>query len=143
MSATLLAATPLATPAAGTSTRTRWVGRALTGIAVLFLSMNITIGLLARPEAVEGTRALGFAPHLLLPIALLQLACLVTYLVPRSAVVGAVLWTGFLGGAVATHVRLEQPLLTHTLFPVYVAALLWGGLYLRDARVRALLGPAR
>jgi hypothetical protein len=61
------------------------------------------------------------------------------YLVPRTSLVGAVLWTGYLGGAIATHVRVGSPLLTHTLFPIYVAALVWGGLWLRDSRLRALL----
>jgi hypothetical protein len=61
------------------------------------------------------------------------------YLVPRTAVVGAVLWTGYLGGAIATHVRVGNPLLSHTLFPIYVAVLLWGGLYLRDSRVKSLI----
>ena len=69
---------------------------------------------------------------------MIQLACLVVYLVPRTAVLGAVLWTGYLGGAIATHVRVENPLFTHVLFPVYVAALLWGGLWLRVPALRAI-----
>jgi hypothetical protein len=69
--------------------------------------------------------------------------CLILYVIPRTAPLGAVLWTGYLGGAIATHLRLDNPLFSHTLFPIYVAALLWGGLYLRDARVRALVGAAR
>ena len=67
------------------------------------------------------------------------LVCLVLYLVPRTSVLGALLMTGYLGGAVATHVRISSPLLTHTLFPVYVALLLWGGLYFREPRLRALV----
>jgi hypothetical protein len=62
-------------------------------------------------------------------------------LVPRSAIVGAVLLTGFLGGAISTHLRVGDPLFSHTLFPTYVAVMLWGGLFLRDARVRALIAP--
>ncbi len=75
-------------------------------------------------------------------IGLVQVVCLVAYLVPRTSVFGAVLWTGYLGGAVATHVRVGSPLLSHTLFPVYVAVLLWAGLWLREPRLRALL-PVR
>lgn len=60
-------------------------------------------------------------------------------LVPRTSLLGAVLWTGYLGGAIATHVRVGSPLLTHTLFPIYVAALIWAGLWLRDSRLRAML----
>ncbi len=144
MSATLLASAPLAaTPAANTSARTRWAGRILTGIAVLFLTFDLGIKLVGAKEAVDGTVQLGWAPHHLPILAVIQIACLVLYLIPRTAPLGAVLWTGYLGGAIATHLRLDNPLFTHTLFPIYVAALIWGGLYLRDARVRALLRPAR
>ena len=151
MSATLLASTrlaaaPAASPAASPTAapaRARWAGRALTGVAVLFLTFDMTIKLVGAREAVDGTVQLGWAPHHLPILGVIQLACLVVYLVPRTAPLGAVLWTGYLGGAIATHLRLDNPLLTHVLFPVYVAALVWGGLYLRDPRVRALLRPAR
>ena len=144
MAATLLAPGSLApAPAAPRRNVARWAGRALSGLAAAFLGVNAAVGLLALPPAVEGTRQLGFDPALLLPFGLIQLACLLLYLVPRTAPLGAVLWTGWLGGAIATHVRLGNPLLTHTLFPLYVAAALWLGLWLRDPRVRAALGPAR
>ncbi len=134
---------PVPLPAVrGPADRRRWAGRLLSGAAAAFLGMNAAIGLLALPAAVEGTRQLGFDPGLLLPFGIVQVACLVLYVVPRTAPLGAVLWTGWLGGAIATHVRLGHPLLTHTLFPLYIAALLWGGLYLRDERVRAALRPA-
>ena len=120
--------------------RQRWTGRVLSGLAATFLGVNAAIGLLALPPAVEGMRQLGFSPAVLLPFALLQLAMLALYLVPRTAPLGAVLWTGWLGGAIATHVRLGHPMLTHALFPLYIAAPLWLGLWLRDPRVRAALG---
>ena len=75
-------------------------------------------------------------------LGIVQLVCLAFYLVPRTAVLGAVLWTGYLGGAVATHVRIGHPLFSHVLFPVYVAVLLWVGLWLRDERLRTVL-PVR
>ena len=144
MSATLLASAPLAaSPVADASARARWAGRVLTGIAVLFLAFDAVIKLVGVKAAVEGTVQLGYAPHHLPIIGLIEVACLVVYLVPRTAPLGAVLWTGYFGGAIATHLRLDNPLFTHVLFPIYVAALVWGGLYLRDARVRALLGAAR
>jgi hypothetical protein len=144
MSAALLASVPRATsPAAEASARARWAGRILSGIAVLFLTFDMGIKLLGVKEAVEGTVQLGFAPHHLPILGVIQLVCLVVYLTPRTAPLGAVLWTGYLGGAIAAQLRLDNPLFTHILFPIYVAALLWGGLYLRDARVRALLRPAR
>jgi hypothetical protein len=144
MSATLLASAPLAaSPIADASARARWAGRVLTGLAVLFLVFDATIKLVGVREAVEGTVQLGYAPHHLPIIGLIEIACLVVYLVPRTAPLGAVLWTGYFGGAIATHLRLDNPLFTHILFPTYVAALIWGGLYLRDERMRALLRPAR
>jgi hypothetical protein len=144
MSATLFDAAPLAAPSIpGTSTATRWASRILTGLAVLFLAFDTAIKLVGATSAVEGTVQLGFAPHHLLTIGLIEVGCLLLFVVPRTAVLGAVLWTGYFGGAIATHLRLDNPLLSHTLFPIYVAALVWGSLYLRDERVRALLRPAR
>src|SRR5215212_6662288 len=114
-------------------------GRVLSGIAVLFLLFD-AIGKLMRPVAViEGTTQLGWPVSVILPLGIIQAVCLIAYLYPRTAVLGAILWTGYLGGAVATHVRLGNPLFSHVLFPTYVAAFLWLGLWLRDRRVRALL----
>ena len=120
----------------------RNTGRLLSGLAVLFLSFDAAVKILALPAAVEGTTQLGYPATALTGIGVLQLLCLVAYVVPRTAVLGAVLWTGYLGGAVATHVRVASPLFSHTLFPIYVAALLWAGLWLRDRRVAALLARA-
>jgi hypothetical protein len=148
MSATLLdpaalAAAPAAAPTLPPAARARRVGHAVSGLAVAFLAFDTWMKFAAPPVALAGTAELGWQPHHMGALGVLSLACLALYLVPRTAVLGAVLWTGYLGGAVAAHLRLDHPLLSHTLFPVYVAALLWGGLYLRDARVRALVGPAR
>jgi hypothetical protein len=114
-------------------------GRVLSGIAVLFLTMDAAMKLFQVAPAVEGTVELGYQPNVLIWLGVLQAACLILYLIPRTAVFGAVLWTGYLGGAIATHVRIENPLFTHILFPIYVAMFLWGGLYLRDWRVRAMI----
>lgn len=114
-------------------------GRVLTAVAVLFLLFDIAIKLSGSAEAVKGTVALGWPASVIVPLGIVQLVCLILYLVPRTSFLGAVLWTGYLGGAVATHVRVGQPLFSHILFPVYVALVLWGGLWLRDRRVRALL----
>jgi membrane protein DedA with SNARE-associated domain len=121
------------------SRKALWAGRVLSGVAVLFLLFD-AIGKLLRPAAVtEGTVQLGWPVDVILTLGVLQVICLITYLIPRTAILGAILWTGYLGGAVATHVRIDNPLFSHILFPVYIAALLWGGLWLRDRRVRALL----
>ena len=144
MSATLLESSSLPAPTTTSSaTRTRWASRIVSGAAVLFLAVDAVGKFVAPPPVVDGTLQLGFARHHLPILGAIELACLVLYLVPRTAVLGAVLFTGYFGGAIATHLRLDNPLLSHTLFPTYVAALLWVGLYLRDARVRALVRPAR
>lgn len=117
-------------------------GRVLSGLAVAFLTMDASLKLLRVDAAIEGTGELGYPVSVVFPLGLLQLALLIVYLVPRTAPLGAVLWTGYLGGAIATHVRVGNPWLTHVLFPIYVAALLWGGLWLRDRRVRGLTGGA-
>ncbi|HEY9429331.1 MAG TPA: DoxX family protein [Gemmatimonadaceae bacterium] len=118
-----------------------WTGRVLSGIAILFLVFDTVIKLIARPEVAESMQQLGYPTELGFVIGVIELVCLVLYIIPGTSVLGAILFTGYLGGAIATHLRLENPLFTHILFPTYVAALLWGGLYLRDSRVRVLLQP--
>lgn len=137
------ATAPFSTLAPTRSRAQVWTGRGLSGFIGLFLAWDAAMKLIQHPMAVEGTVVLGYPPHTLLVIGVLEAVCLVLYAVPRTAVLGAVLWTGYLGGAIATHLRLENPLFTHTLFPIYVAAFLWGGLALRDARVLALLAAPR
>lgn len=116
-----------------------WAGRVLSGLGVAFMAMDATMKILRLPVAVEGTTVLGWPASVVQPLGVVQAVCLVAYLVPRTAVLGAVLWTGYLGGAVATHVRIGSPLFSHVLFPIYVALFFWGGLWLRDPKVRALL----
>ena len=111
-------------------------GRTLTAIISVLLAMDAGMKVFMLAPAVEGTAQMGFPPHIVFPLGLIQLVSLVLYLISRTSVLGAVLWTGYLGGAVATHVRLDNPLFTHTLSPVYVAIMLWGGLWLRDRRLR-------
>jgi DoxX-like family len=115
------------------------VGHVCTGLAASFLAFDIVLKVLRLGPAVEGTMALGYPADSVHWIGIIELVCLVLYLVPRTSVLGGLLLTGYLGGAIATHVRISSPLFTHTLFPVYVALLLWGGLYLREKRLRALV----
>lgn len=124
------------------SRRALWGGRFLSGFAVLFMLFDATIKVLKHPMAIEGTVQLGYPESVIPVLGIVQLACLVVYLIPRTSIVGAILWTGYLGGAIATHVRLSNPLFSHVLFPTYVAAMLWGGLWLRDARARAIFASA-
>ena len=115
------------------------VGRILSGIAIALLGLDCLIKLVRSPEAVEGTVQLGYRAGLVQPLGLVQLLCLIAYAIPRTSIVGAVLLTGYFGGAIATHVRMGNPLFTHILSPIYIAIIVWGGLYLRDRRVRALV----
>jgi hypothetical protein len=126
-------------PVGAPSKKALWTGRTLSGIAVLFLTFDAVGKVLQPPAVVEGTTQLGYPTSVILGLGIVQIVCLAAYLVPRTAVLGAILWTGYLGGAIATHVRVGNPLFSHVLFPTYVAALLWGGLWLREPRLRALL----
>ena len=125
------------------SSAARWAGRTLSGIPALFLAMDVGIKFANIPAVAEQSVRLGMDPGLAAPLGVILGACLTLYLVPRTAVLGAVLLTGYLGGAVAIHLRVSDPLLSHTLFPVFVGIFLWAGLYLRDERVRAAIGPKR
>jgi hypothetical protein len=111
-------------------------GRILTALPVLFLIFDASIKLGPIQAVSDAHARLGFPDVLAGMIGVLELACLTLYLVPATAVLGAVLLTAFLGGAVAIHLRIGDPLASHTLFPVYVGALFWAGLFLRDARLR-------
>ena len=117
----------------------RRTGAIMTGIAILFLLFDGAGKLLVVPQVVEGSLQLGYPESTVRVIGLILLTCVLLYAIPRTSVLGAILLTGFLGGAVATHLRVGSPLLTHTLFPIYLGALIWGGLLLREDRLRALI----
>lgn len=130
-------------PAATASNAQLWTGRVLGGLCVLFLVVDAAAKIARLDPVVQGTVELGYPDAVLVPLGLVLLASTVLYAIPGSALLGAILLTGYLGGAVATHVRVSHPLLTHTLFPVWLGAALWGALWLRDPRLRALLPVAR
>ena len=119
-----------------------WSGRVLSTLAVLFLTFDATLHLLRPPIVVEGAPKIGYTVGTIFVLGFVEVILLILYLIPRTAVLGAILWTGYLGGAVATHVRVGDPLFSHILFPTYIAALLWGGLWLREQRLRELI-PVR
>ena len=116
-----------------------WAGRILTGLAVAFLIFDSVIKFSASAAVSQAMNQLGFPVHLAPAIGALELVLLAIYLFPRTSVLGAILWTGYFGGAIVLHVRVGNPLFSHVLFPIYVALLLWGGLYLREDRLRQLL----
>ena len=120
------------------SAKQLWTGRILSTLAVLFLIFDTVIKLMQIQPVKESFVRLGYPTSIAVAIGALELACLALYLIPRTSVLGAVLLTGYLGGAVATHVRVGDPLLSHTFFPVYIGALVWVGLARRNLRVRTL-----
>lgn len=117
-----------------------WTSRVLAAAAVLLLLFDAAIKLAVIPPVVDAFAKLGIPVALAQGIGVLELFCVALFLFPATSALGAVLLTGFLGGAIAIHVRVGDPLLSHVLFPVYVGALLWTALFLRDARIRALVG---
>jgi hypothetical protein len=126
------------TQTAAVSKKRLWAGRILSGLLSLFLLADSVAKLVKPAPVVEGTIKLGYSESVILPLGIVLLACTIIYMIPRTAVLGAILLTGYLGGAVATHVRVGDPLFS-VLFPVIFGMLIWGGLYLRDDRLRALI----
>jgi hypothetical protein len=110
----------------------------VSSLPVAFLIFDSSIHLAKLGVVVEAFGRMGYPASLARPLGVLESVCLLLYMVPRTSILGAVLLTGFLGGAISTHVRIGDPLFSHVLFPVYVASLLWAGLFLRDDRVRRL-----
>ena len=115
-----------------------WTGRIMSGLPVLFLLFDGVMKLFKPEFVVKATVQLGYSESFIVPLGILLTVCTVLYLIPRTAVLGAILLTGYLGGAVNTHVRAGQGAF-EILFPVVLGALLWGGLVLRDDRLRTLL----
>lgn len=123
-----------------------WMGRILSGLAVLFLLFDGTIKFFMEklpPEALAAGATLQWPLELMPTVGTILLICTLIYSIPRTSLLGAILLTGYLGGAVASHLRVQNPLFSHTLFPIYIAILLWLGLYLRDKRVKLLWSENR
>jgi hypothetical protein len=125
-------------PPAVVSKGALWTGRVLSALAALFLLVDGAMKLVRSDFVVETTVKLGYPESVILPLGMVLLVCTLLYLVPSTSVLGAILLTGYLGGAVATHVRHEDTLF-EILFPIIFGALLWGGLVLRDTRLRSLV----
>ena len=115
-----------------------WTGRAMSGLVILFLLFDGAIKLIPLDVVITTSQELGIPAHLARTLGVLTLAGTLLYAWPRTAVLGAILLTGYLGGAIYVHVRAGSPMFSHTLFGVYLGLLLWGGLWLRDERLRSL-----
>src|SRR5699024_9995023 len=121
------------------SKTSRTIGWVLSIIVILFMLFDV-FGKFTQPDAVvQGTMNLGYPASSITLLGIILLICTILYAIPNTNLLGAVLMTGYLGGAVATHIRVSNPLFTHILFPVYLGILLWLGLYLRSVKLRNLL----
>jgi hypothetical protein len=123
---------------ATTSKAMLWTGRVMSFVPALFLLVGGAMNLTKPDFAVKGIGELGYPEHVVVRLGMVSLACSIVYLIPRTAVLGAILLTGYLGGAVASHVRMGQGPIEIG-FPVVFGSLLWGGLFLRDERLRTLV----
>ncbi len=121
------------------STTALWSGRVLSGLLIVFLLFDGAIKLIPIEVVTETSLQLGIPTHLARTLGVLTLAGTILYAFPRTSVLGAILLTGYFGGAIYVHVRADSPLFSHTLFGVYLGLIMWGGLWLRDAAVRALI----
>lgn len=121
-----------------TAKPTLWAGRVISALAILFLIFDCVVKVMEMPQAVEPTVRFGFAASFVRTLGIIELACLVLYIIPPTSVLGAILMTGYLGGALATQVRAGGDTFS-IVFPLIIGALVWGGLYLRNSQLRALV----
>ena len=128
-------------PVAGASSSRKrvWIGRVLSGLVVLFLIPDGIIKFIKPAPVVDAFAHLGWPLSLANVLGIVLLLCAAVYVLPRTSVLGAILLTGYLGGAVATHLRAGDPLFSHVLFPTYLGVVLWLGLYLREGRLRSVI----
>lgn len=122
-----------------TTTKRPWAGYIITGLVAAFLLMDAVIKFVMPAGAETAVLPLGYTLDQMIPVGIVLLVCTAVYLIPQTAVFGAILLTGYLGGAVATHFRVGSPLFSSTLFPIYMGILVWLGIYLREPRLRALV----
>ena len=126
---------------AALSSKAIWAGRIMSGVVILFLTVDGAIKLVPLAVVIDSMTPLGYPPSAGLArfLGILTLACTALYALPRTSVLSAILLTGYMGGAMATHLRIGSPLFTHVLFGLYLGLLVWGGLFLRDPLLRRLL----
>lgn len=122
-----------------TSKSTRWVSYILSAIVILFMLLDSIMKFVKPQQVIDGTLALGYGEEHIVILGILGLASTLLYAYPKTSILGAILLTAYFGGAVATHVRLNNPLFTHTLFTVYLGVFAWAGLWLRNSKLRSLI----
>ncbi len=121
------------------STKSIWAGRIISGLITAFMIFDAVVHLMRPAPVVEAFAKLNFPLRLAVPLGIVELFCILLYVIPSSSILGAILLTGYLGGAVAIQLPAGNSLFGEILFPVYMGVFLWGGIYLRDARLRALI----
>ena len=121
------------------SSKQLWAGRIISGLAILFLVFDGVTKVIKVPAVMQASAQLEYPVRLIPATGMVLLACTLVYAIPRTSVLGAILLTAYLGGAVATQFRVGNPFFFETLFPVYFSFLVWGGLFLRERRLRALI----
>ena len=132
---------PTIAETAPVSKTARWTGRILSGLVIVFMLFDGAVKLVPWPIVTETMEKIGYgsSENLARTLGVITVACTVLYAIPPTSIVGAILLTGYLGGAMASHVRIGSPLFTHTLFGLYLGLMVWGGLWLRDRDLRALI----
>jgi hypothetical protein len=121
----------------------QWTGWGMSGLMIAFLLFDSVSKLVLEQHVVEATTKIGYPLDVSRPLGFICLACTILYAIPRTSILGAILLTGYLGGAIASKVRIEDPMFSSVLFGLYFGILVWGGLYLRDERLRALIPLSR
>ena len=131
---TIAATEPVAKPA-------RWIGRVLSGLVIVFLVLDGAIKLVPWPVVTQAMDRIGYgsSESLARSLGIITVICTMLYAIPATSILGAILLTGYLGGAMASHLRIGDPLFSHTLFGFYLGLMVWGGLWLRDGSLRALI----
>jgi len=116
-----------------------WTGRVVSGLMAALLTFDAALKFTKPAQVIDAFNMLAIPRTLIVPIAVILLVCVPLYVLPPTSILGAILLTGYLGGAVCTHLRHQDPLFSHVLFPAYVGTLVWLGLFLREPRLRALV----
>ncbi len=121
------------------SKTTFWISWCMSGLVILFMLMDSIFKFIQPQEVIDGTLELGYEQHHIIILGALGLISTILHIIPRTTMIGAILLTAYFGGAVATQIRLDNPLFSHILFTVYFGLFMWGGLWLRNPEIRTLI----
>ena len=128
-----------AVPSSSLSKKSLWAGRIITGLVAAFLVFDAVIHIMKPATVMEAFAKLNFPIRFAVPLGIIELMCILLYVIPLTSILGAIFLTGYLGGAIAIQLPTGNPFFGEVLFPVYIAAFLWGGIYLRDERLRTMV----